>query len=117
MATRDQALKKLRELAETMLIGSTSETFRTCGNPGCRCHSTGPKHGPHLYVSYRGEHGKTSGYYVPKALQQAVRNGLEAWAEFHELAKQVAQQNEELLRSSARKPSPNSKPMRRTRRS
>jgi len=40
---------------------------------------TDPKHGPHLNVSYRGEKGKTTGYYVPKGAQQATRQGVEAW--------------------------------------
>jgi hypothetical protein len=48
------------------IFGTSSETYRTCGHPGCHCHGAGPKHGPHLQVSYRGEQGKTTGYYVPK---------------------------------------------------
>lgn len=102
--SRDKAIEKLRELAETMLIGSASETYRTCGNPNCRCHTTGPKHGPNVYVSYRGEHGKTTGYYVPVALHESVHAGLAAWAEFHELAKEIARLNEEVLRGSVQKP-------------
>ena len=94
---RDRCLAKLHELAPKMLIGSVSETYRTCGTPGCRCHTTGPKHGPHLYVSYRGEHGRTTGYYVRKALQKTVLDGLAAWKEFHELAKRMAQLNKEIM--------------------
>lgn len=105
MRSRDKALEKLRELAEKMLIGSASETYRTCGKPSCRCHSIGPKHGPNVYVSYRGEHGKTTGYYVPTALHEPVYEGLAAWAEFHELAKQIARHNEELLRAKTAKTS------------
>jgi len=41
----------------------------------CHCQGDGPKHGPHLNVSYRGEKGKTTGYYVPKAAQEATREG------------------------------------------
>jgi hypothetical protein len=100
MPNREKALQRLRELAETMLIGSASETYRTCGNSGCRCHGKGPKHGPHLNVNYKGEHGRTTGYYVPMALQERVYEGLQAWAEFHELAKEIARQNEELVRAS-----------------
>jgi uncharacterized protein DUF6788 len=111
--SRDRALEKLRELAERMLIGSASETYRTCGQPSCRCHSSGPKHGPNVYVSYRGEHGKTTGYYVPKLLHEPVYEGLAAWTEFHELAKQVAHLNEQLLRASVHKPA--RQPRRRTR--
>ena len=94
---RDKAAEQLRKLATTMLIGSLSETYRTCGNPNCRCHSTGPKHGPHLYVSYRGDTGRTTGYYVRTALHDRVRSGLEAWREFQELAKEVAALNKQIM--------------------
>jgi hypothetical protein len=80
-----------------MLIGTVSETYRTCGTPSCRCHTTGPKHGPHQYVSYKGDHGRTTGYYVRKALQERVLGGLEAWKEFQALAKQVAELNKEIM--------------------
>ena len=94
---RDKAIGKLRELAEQILIGSATETYRTCGNPTCRCHSTGPKHGPHMYVAYRGETKKTTGYYVPKAFHKKVRTSLAAWKKFQETARQVAQLNKEIL--------------------
>jgi len=94
---RDKAIEQLRDLGAKMLIGTVSETFRTCGQPTCRCHSTGPKHGPHLYVSYRGEHGRTTGYYVPKAMHQQVREGLDAWKQFQQLAKELAHLNKQIL--------------------
>ena len=94
---RDKKLDRLRELAAQMLMGSASETYRTCGNPNCRCHSTGPKHGPHMYVNYKGDTGRTTGYYVPKALQQTVRSGLAAWRELHALAKEIAHLNREVM--------------------
>lgn len=97
---RKEAMAQLVELIPKMLIGSVSETYRTCGSPTCRCHTTGPKHGPHLYVSYRGEHGRTTGYYVPKALHQNIRDGLLAWKEFQTVARKVAHLNKEIIRDS-----------------
>lgn len=102
--TREQALARLAHLATQMLIGSLSESYRTCGNPGCRCHGPGPKHGPHLYVSYPGEHGRTSGYYVPRAMEPAVREGIEAWKAFHAVAKQLAALNRDELRATHARP-------------
>ena len=96
---RDKEIERLLNLASQMLIGTASETYRTCGNSGCRCHSTGPKHGPHMYVSYNGEHGRTTGYYVPKALHKRVRGGLAAWRNFQTLAKRVAQLNKEIMQA------------------
>ena len=103
---RDKAIKRLLELAPKILFGSASETYRTCGTPGCRCHSTGPKHGPHMYVNYKGKHGRTTGYYVPKALQGRVRDGLASWREFQSLAKEVAALNKELIDAERLKKTP-----------
>jgi hypothetical protein len=100
---RDKAVERLHELAPKLLFGSASETYRTCGRPNCRCHTTGPKHGPHMYVNYKGESGRTTGYYVPKAFQEQVREGLAAWRELQVVAKEIAQLNKELL--DAQRPS------------
>ncbi len=76
---RKRLLDQIEQLAQQAIFGTLSETYRTCGTPGCRCHHGGPKHGPHLYVSYSGPAGKTAGYYVPKAIQPEVRKGIQAW--------------------------------------
>jgi len=94
---RDKKLERLRELGPEMLFGSASETYRTCGNPNCRCNTKGEKHGPHMYVNYKGDDGRTTGYYVPVALQERVRDGLAAWREFQALAKEVAQLNKAII--------------------
>jgi hypothetical protein len=98
ISDRDRKLERLRELAPSLLFGSASETYRTCGNPNCRCHGDGPKHGPHMYVNYRVE-GRSTGYYVPKAMHEQVREGLAAWREFQALAKEVALLNEQIMRA------------------
>lgn len=94
---RDKVIQLLLELAPQILIGSASETYRTCGNKNCRCHGEGPKHGPHMYIVYKGEHGKSTGYYVPVAMHERVRGGLEAWRQFHEQVKELAHLNKELM--------------------
>ena len=65
LTARLRLLSQIKQLAQAAIYGSLSETYRRCGNPNCRCHHGGPKHGPHLYISYRGKTGKTTGYYVP----------------------------------------------------
>jgi hypothetical protein len=94
---RDALIKQLLELAPEMLMGSITETYRTCGTPTCRCHTTGPKHGPHRYVSYKGQSGKTTGYYVPKKLHEKVATGLSAWRKFHVLAKEITHLNKKMM--------------------
>jgi hypothetical protein len=94
---REQLLREIEQLAGRALFGTISETYRTCGTPGCRCHRKGPKHGPHLYVSYQGEKGKTTGYYVPKAIQAEVRASIDAWGQLQDRLRRLAQMNRERL--------------------
>ena len=70
-AQRRKLLGEIERLAEIAVFGTLSETYRTCGRAGCHCQCDGPKHGPHLNVRYRGEKGKTTGYYVPKDAEEA----------------------------------------------
>lgn len=107
---RERLLQEIQELVPQALLGSLSETYRRCGNRNCRCHSSGPKHGPHLYVSYRGPAGKTTGYYVPEASHAAVRNGVEAWHRVQACLRQLAFQNKERLIPSRTKPRTRKKP-------
>jgi len=101
---REQLLREIEQLARRALFGTISETYRTCGTPGCSCHRNGPKHGPHLYVSYRGHKGKTTGYYVPKAIQAEVRESIEAWGRLQDQLRRLAELNKErLLATSHRK--------------
>src|SRR5437764_7609391 len=101
-ARRRKLLSEIARLAEVAIFGTLSETYRTCGSPGCHCQSGGPKHGPHLNVSYRGEKGKTTGYYVPKAAQEATREGVAAWQAMQECLRELAELNKERNLQSAR---------------
>jgi hypothetical protein len=94
-AQRRKLLSEIERLAEVAVFGTLSESYRTCGTPGCHCHSSGPKHGPHLYISYRGEQGKTTGYYVPKGAEEATREGVAAWQKLHERLRELAEMNKE----------------------
>ena len=90
---RSKLLNKIQRLAEVAVFGTLSETHRTCGRAGCHCQGDGPKHGPHLNVSYRGEKGKTTGYYVPQAAAEATRQGVAAWQELQERLRELAELN------------------------
>src|SRR6266581_3669309 len=89
-------LGRLQALAPHLIFGTLSETYRTCGRPGCRCQH-GEKHGPHLYVSFRGPDGRTAGYYVPQALATTVRTGVAAWQEAQTVLRTLAEANREQL--------------------
>jgi hypothetical protein len=102
LSTRQRLLEEIEQLARRAIHGTLSESYRTCGNPRCRCHHHGPKHGPHLYVSYRGESGKTTGYYVPKAAESKVRRAVEAWIQLQTQLRQLSALNKERALETAR---------------
>lgn len=100
---RRKLLSQIERLAEEIIFGTLSESYRTCGRSGCHCRSGGPKHGPHLQVSYCGPEGKTTGYYVPQAAQKAVRQGVAAWKRMLVLLRELAELNKEHLLQGARR--------------
>ncbi len=94
-ALRRKLLSEIAGLAEVAVFGTLSETYRTCGRAGCHCQRGGPKHGPHLNVSYRGEKGKTTGYYVPQGAEEATREGVAAWQRLQACLRELAELNKE----------------------
>ena len=94
-ARRRTLLREIARLANVAVFGTVSETYRTCGRPACHCQRGGPKHGPHLNVSYRGETGKTTGYYVPKGAEEATRHGVAAWQRLQTCLRELAELNTE----------------------
>jgi hypothetical protein len=100
---RKRLLGEIQELAVAAIFGTASSTYRCCGNPGCRCQKGGPKHGPHVYVSYRDrDAGKTTGYYVPQVAQAEVQRGIAAWRRLQECLRELAELNREQVLTSAR---------------
>ena len=95
-ARRRRLLRQIAQLAKVAVFGTLSETYRTCGRPGCHCQRRGgAKHGPHLNISYRGENGKTTGYYVPKGAEEATRHGVVAWQRLQTCLRELAELNTE----------------------
>lgn len=98
---RKTILDEIMELVDRVVFGTISETYRTCGRASCSCHSTGPKHGPHMYISYRGD-GKTTGYYVPVAAQAEVRAGVAAWQTVQRQLRELAELNRQEIIARAK---------------
>ena len=101
-AQRRKLLNDIQRLAEVAVFGTLSETYRTCGRVGCHCQRGGPKHGPHLNISYRGEKGKTTGYYVPQGAEKATREGVAAWQKLQACLRELAELNKERNLQQAR---------------
>ncbi len=96
--SRRMLIARLEFLSRVMLQGSLSETTRTCGHPGCQCHQ-GKRHGPHVYLTFR-EKGRSSSLYVPPEELDRFRAGVEAWAEFRQIAGELAEMNRQSLREA-----------------
>jgi hypothetical protein len=105
-AKRRKLLGEIQRLAEIAVFGTLSQSYRTCGRAGCYCQSGGPKHGPHLNVSYRGEKGKTTGYYVPKETEKTTREGVAAWQQIQQYLRELAELNKERNLRQAREVDP-----------
>ena len=99
---RGELLAEIGQLAEVAIFGTLSETYRRCGSAGCRCQGRGPKHGPHLHVSHRGDAGRTTGYYVPKAVQEEIRAGVAAWQTLQERLRELTELTKEQLLKRAK---------------
>jgi hypothetical protein len=54
-------------------------------------------------VNYKGEHGRTTGYYVPKALHKTVHVCLSARKKFQVLAKEICHLNKEIMDAKHKK--------------
>lgn len=91
---RRELVRRLLQASGQMLQGSLSETTRTCGHPGCRCHR-GERHGPHTYLTFKKADGRTSGVYVPVAARADAEAGTAAWREFWDVAAELAADNRE----------------------
>src|SRR6266849_6022252 len=65
-AQRRKLLGEIARLAEIAIFGTLSETYRTCGQAGCHCQGDGPKHGPHLNVSYPGRRARPPATMFPR---------------------------------------------------
>lgn len=101
MTSDRKSVRALQRLAPKLLFGNASTSYRTCGQPSCRCHE-GERHGPYLQVTYR-EGGRTRAYYVPQSSRETVLEGVRAWEEFQKLARELAERHREELGLGPRK--------------
>lgn len=96
MPTRRRLLRDLSRAAERMIQASFSQTTRTCGSSGCGCHRDRKlRHGPHLYLTFKGAEGRTTSRYVPGHAEFEAREAVAAWERFWELATEIARGNRE----------------------
>lgn len=105
MAKRRTALlDRIRRLAAFAVQGSLAEVYVRCGSASCACDRDPQKrHGPHLYLKYKGPQGRSTGIYVPREHEAEMRRAVEAWAQLWESIVAVAQLNREVLHGRLRR--------------
>ena len=96
-------LQQLQRLGEIAIPGNLVETKLTCGTKSCRCH-TDPehRHGPHLYLKYRDENGRSRSLYIRRSHEQEVREAVAAWSELREAVASLGHSNREELTNRLR---------------
>jgi hypothetical protein len=101
LALRQRKAHLLRtlQIPPEILHASLVERYMKCGKANCRCHSTGPKHGPFFYLNRCFAKGQMQSLLLktPDQIDQA-RHSLSAYAQVQEQLDQLSQINHELLR-------------------
>jgi hypothetical protein len=87
------------DLPPDLLHASLIERFMKCGKANCRCHGTGPQHGPFFYLNRCFAKGQMQSLLLksPEQITQA-RQSVAAYARVLEVLDQISQINHELLR-------------------
>lgn len=93
--------QKLPDPRETVR-GTLVERYLTCGKAACRCHATGPRHGPYHYLLTTTAPGKTRTTLVPAEQLGRVRGWIANFQRSKAVAEKITELNTELVRISRR---------------
>lgn len=101
--TKSKLLQRLQTLGEKAVPGTLSEVMLRCGKASCGCR-TDPdrRHGPHLYLKFSNEEGRSTSLYIPRSFEREVRRGVEAWRKMRETVAELGNQNRKALAKKLR---------------
>jgi hypothetical protein len=100
---RKHLINRLMDIVEEMMVGSRSVTYERCQRKGCSCQK-GELHGPHLSMVWKRGDGKTTGVYIRKGYEDKANSGIEAWKDYKEIGKVIANINrQEFIKEMMRK--------------
>lgn len=72
---------QIQPLAESAIQGTLVELMLRCGTLTCGCHQDpARRHGPHLYLKFRDENGRSTSLYVPRENEREIRAAVQAWS-------------------------------------
>ena len=95
-------LRLLLNTSKGFLHGSLITVSRRCGKPQCRCASSEQHKHPALFLGQTRD-GKTSMLYLPKALHQQARQGVEDYQEALALLEELNLEARKRLRNAKNK--------------
>ena len=98
---REERARLLKELGvlSRMLHGSWVERYSVCSKKTCKCRR-GERHGPRRYLVVN-ESGRQRQKYVPNALVDAVREGVEQHRRLLDIVDRITAINVSLIRERA----------------
>jgi hypothetical protein len=104
LRSMQKLLNQLQVLGEHAIQGNLVEVMLTCGTPTCGCHKDkSRRHGPHLYLRYRDQNGRSRSMYVPRSHEREMRKAVEAWGQMWEAMLGLSQNNREAFRERLRR--------------
>jgi hypothetical protein len=72
---------QIQALADRAIQGTLVELMLRCGTPSCGCHQDpARRHGPHLYLKFRNENGRSTSLYIPRGSEREIRAAAQAWS-------------------------------------
>ena len=90
--------RRIEALARNAIQGSLVEVMIRCGKASCACHDDpSRRHGPHLYLKFRGSNGRSTSLYVARDHEAEVRQAVEAWAGMWQAMLELGHANRELF--------------------
>lgn len=91
-------LQQLQTLGDNAVPGTLTEVMLRCGKTACGCR-TDPdrRHGPHLYLKFQNEEGRSTSLYIPRSHEEEVRRGVEAWRRMRETVAELGNHNRKAI--------------------
>jgi hypothetical protein len=94
MLPRQRSAFQIQSLAERAIQGTLVELLLRCGTPSCGCHQDpSRRHGPHLYLKFRDENGRSTSLYIPRVSEREIRAAVQAWSRLWETIVRLSHRN------------------------
>lgn len=94
MLPRERSTPQVQSFADRAIQGTLVELMLRCGTPSCGCHQDPTRrHGPHLYLKFRDENGRSTSLYIPRGSEREIRAAVQAWSRLWETIVRLSHRN------------------------